>query len=54
MKPDTMESYLSQNTCLDMTLGEFAEIVFIEGFVAGEKYARSLVLGNSEREPRLN
>ena len=36
--------YLKQKLDLDMTLEEFSEIVFIQGFAAGEKYARNLPL----------
>ena len=49
-----MNSYLSQKIDLDMTLEEFGEMVFIEGFAAGEKYAKRLMVGNEKEEVRLN
>ncbi len=49
-----MHVYLNQKTDLDMTLEEFGEMVFIEGFAAGEKYARRLMMGKENREVRLN
>lgn len=49
-----MDSYLSQKIDMDMTLEEFAEMVFIEGFAAGEKYSKGVMLGSDEREHRLN
>lgn len=54
MKPYRMENYLSQEISMGMTLEEFAEIVFIEGFVSGEKYSRSVMNGNRKCEPKLN
>ena len=54
MKPYKMESYLSQEVSMGMTLEEFAEIVFIEGFVAGEKYNRSVLMGSPKCDPKLN
>ncbi len=53
-KEQKMHSYLSQKIDMDMTLEEFGEMVFIEGFVAGEKYARRLMVGNEKNEVRLN
>ncbi len=49
-----VHSYLGQKTDMDMTLEEFGEMVFIEGFVAGEKYAKRLMVGNEKTEVRLN
>ncbi|MEI6846547.1 MAG: hypothetical protein WCK32_00685 [Chlorobiaceae bacterium] len=54
MKPHKIETYLSQEIDLGMKLEEFAEIIFIEGFVAGEKYAKSFVKGPKMCEPELN
>jgi hypothetical protein len=54
MKPYKMENYLSQEISMGMTLEEFAEIVFIEGFVAGEKYSRSTMMGSRTCESKLN
>jgi len=54
MKPYRMENYLSQEISMGMTLEEFAEIVFIEGFVSGEKYSQSVMTGNRQCEPKLN
>ena len=53
-KMKNMHSYLGQKTDMDMTLEEFGEMVFIEGFVAGEKYAKRLMVGNEKTEVRLN
>lgn len=53
-KARSMQSYLSQKIDLDMTLEEFGEMVFIEGFVAGEKYAKRLMVGNEKQEVKLN
>ena len=50
MKSKKMENYLSQNIDMGMTLNEFAEMVFIEGFVAGEKYANQSFLRSEDRE----
>jgi hypothetical protein len=36
--------YLKQKLDLDMTLEEFSEMVFIQGFAAGEQYARKVPL----------
>ena len=52
--PKNMDSYLSQKIDLGMTLEEFAEIVFIEGFVAGEKYSKELILGHGKCDLREN
>jgi hypothetical protein len=54
MKPYKMENYLCQEIDMGMTLEEFAEIVFIEGFVAGEKYGRTLTIGSRKCEHKLN
>jgi hypothetical protein len=54
MKPDKIERYLNQELNMGMTLDEFAESVFIEGFVAGEKHARSFMLGTRTCEAELN
>jgi len=54
MEPYRMENYLSQEISMGMTLEEFAEIVFIEGFVSGEKYSQSVMTGNRQCEPKLN
>jgi len=54
MKPGDMDSYLGQKIDMDMTLEEFAEMVFIKGFAAGEKYSRGVMPGSDEREHRLN
>lgn len=53
-KEKDINSYLSQKIDLDMTLEEFGEMVFIEGFAAGEKYAKRLMVGNEKEEVRLN
>jgi hypothetical protein len=39
---------------MGMKLEEFAESVFIEGFVAGEKYAKSFKVGAHKCEVELN
>ncbi len=49
-----MRNYLNQKIDMDMTLEEFGEMVFIEGFVAGEKYAKRSMVGNEKRKVRLN
>ncbi|NTW83495.1 MAG: hypothetical protein HGB36_09035 [Chlorobiaceae bacterium] len=49
-----MDSYLSQKIDMGMTLEEFAESIFIAGFVAGEKYNKNHMLGNQKCEPNLN
>jgi hypothetical protein len=54
MKPYRMETYLGQEIDMGMKLEEFAESVFIEGFVAGEKYAKSFKVGAKKFEPELN
>ncbi len=54
IRPNNMDSYLSQKIEMGMTLEEFGEMVFIEGFVAGEKYTRSLMPGTGERDIKLN
>ena len=50
MNPERIDDYLSQKIDMDMTLEEFAEMVFIEGFVAGEKYSRTLMPGKGEHQ----
>jgi hypothetical protein len=54
MNPHKMETYLSQEIDMGMKLEEFAESVFIEGFVAGEKYAKSFKVGAHKCEVELN
>lgn len=54
MKPRNMESYLSQEIEMGMKLEEFAEIIFMEGFAAGEKYSKSCIIGVRKCEPNLN
>ncbi|HWQ25717.1 MAG TPA: hypothetical protein VN367_02940 [Chlorobaculum sp.] len=54
MNPHKMETYLSQEIDMGMKLEEFAESVFIAGFVEGEKYARSFKVGVHKCEPELN
>jgi len=49
-----MDSYLNQQINMGLTLEEFAEMVFIEGFVAGENYTKALMHGNEKREPSIN
>lgn len=53
-KAQNMRNYLNQKIDMDMTLEEFGEMVFIEGFVAGEKYAKRSMVGNEKRKVRLN
>lgn len=50
IKPERIDSYLGQQLDMGMTLGEFAEMVFIEGFVAGEKYSGILTCGHEEHQ----
>lgn len=54
MKPYKMESYLGQEIEMGMKLEEFAEIVFMEGFIAGEKHAGTLRLGSRKYNTNLN
>ncbi|NTV03059.1 MAG: hypothetical protein HGB04_09835 [Chlorobiaceae bacterium] len=54
MKSDRMDYYLSQEIEMGMKLEEFAEIVFMAGFSAGEKYAGTLSIGNKKCKPHLN
>jgi hypothetical protein len=49
-----MESYLSQEIDMGMKLEEFAEIIFMAGFAAGEKYAKSSIMGLRKCESNLN
>lgn len=53
-KTKNIQSYLGQKIDMGMTLEEFGEMVFIEGFVAGEKYAKRQMVGNEKTEVRLN
>ncbi|ASQ90156.1 hypothetical protein CHL67_03720 [Prosthecochloris sp. GSB1] len=53
-KEQNMHSHLAQKIDMDMTLEEFGEMVFIEGFVAGEKYTKKAILGSEKREITLN
>ncbi|TCD48498.1 hypothetical protein E0L29_01015 [Chlorobium sp. N1] len=46
--------YLKQRLDMDMTLEEFAEMVFIEGFTAGEHYARKIPLPKGAGKVRMN
>jgi hypothetical protein len=52
--PDSMDNYLKQNLDLGMNLDEFAEAIFIAGFSAGEKYAKSFRIGSREFDVKLN
>lgn len=54
MKPYSFEKYLEQELDMGMKLSEFAEIVFIEGFSAGEKHAKAFMVGKKRCEPHLN
>jgi hypothetical protein len=54
MKPRNLESYLTQEIDMGMKLEEFAEVVFIEGFAAGEKYAKSCDMAGSRCQANLN
>lgn len=54
IKPHTMERYLVQTIDMGMTLEEFGESIFIEGFIEGEKYARSMKNMHRKCEPKLN
>jgi len=54
MKPHDMEYYLNQKIDMGMTLEEFSENVFTEGFVAGEKHAGTLQIGHRKCNPKLN
>jgi hypothetical protein len=54
IESESMESYLSQKIDMGMTLQEFAEMVFIEGFTAGEKHANKSILRGDEYEHQLN
>lgn len=54
MQPEIMESYFSQKIDMGMTLAEFAELVFIEGFVAGERYHKTMMLEPLNPETRHN
>ena len=51
---ESVQGFLGQKIDKDMTLEEFGEMVFIEGFVAGEKYARRSILGSEKKEVTLN
>ncbi|NTW55793.1 MAG: hypothetical protein HGB20_01960 [Chlorobiaceae bacterium] len=50
----SMETYLMQTIEPGITLEEFAESVFIAGFIAGEKFSRNQVAAGSDLESRLN
>lgn len=54
LQGDRMENYLSQETEMGMKLEEFAEIVFMAGFSAGEKYAGTVSLGGKKYKAKLN
>ena len=54
IRPHNMDSYLSQRIDMGMTLEEFGEMVFIEGFVAGEKYTQASMPGTGARDANLN
>lgn len=54
MKPETMDRYFNQKIDMGITLEEFAEMIFIEGFVAGELYNRTMMLEPLNPEPRHN
>ncbi|WP_041463812.1 hypothetical protein [Pelodictyon luteolum] len=46
--------HLRQKLDLDMTLEEFGEMVFIEGFTAGEQYGRKLQVPKGHHKVRMN
>lgn len=46
--------YLKQRIELDMTLEEFGEMIFIEGFSAGEQFARKLPLPKGGQAVSIN
>jgi len=50
IKPEKIDCYFGQKLDMGMTLEEFAEMVFIEGFVAGEKYSQALTCGHGEHQ----
>jgi hypothetical protein len=50
----SLTPYLQQQTEMGMTLEEFGEMVFIEGFSAGEKYSKSLTFDKSKHESCCN
>jgi hypothetical protein len=50
VKPYRMELYLNQQIDMGMKLEEFAEIVFMEGFIAGEKHAGTFNVGSGTRK----
>ncbi|WP_156778055.1 hypothetical protein [Chlorobium ferrooxidans] len=52
--PQRMDIHLSQQITMGGTLEEFAEMVFIEGFAAGEKHAKSLISSRGKHEPSIN
>lgn len=54
MKPYSFDKYLEQELEMGMKLSEFAEIVYIEGFTAGEKHAKAFMVGNKRCQPHLN
>ncbi len=50
IKPQRLDVYLSQKIDMGMTLEEFGEMVFIEGFAAGEKYSKTLMREHGEHQ----
>ncbi|NTW69082.1 MAG: hypothetical protein HGB23_04460 [Chlorobiaceae bacterium] len=54
IRPQRMDIHLSQQITIGVTLEEFAEMVFIEGFAAGEKYANALSSSSEKHEPSIN
>lgn len=51
---NSLTPYLQQKIDMGMTLEEFGEMVFIEGFSAGEKYSKSLNFNNAKHEHCCN
>jgi len=49
-----LQEHLSQKLDLDMTLEEFGEMIFIEGFSAGEQYARKLSVVKQNQKISMN
>ncbi|NTU69105.1 MAG: hypothetical protein HGB02_09570 [Chlorobiaceae bacterium] len=54
MNTERLEDCLSQEIVTGMKLEEFAEIVFMAGFSAGEKYAGTPAVGGKKCKPHLN
>ncbi|NHQ60713.1 hypothetical protein G9409_08990 [Chlorobium sp. BLA1] len=52
--PQRMDIHLSQQITMGGTLEEFAEMVFTEGFAAGEKYTKALIPGSGKHDPSIN